>query len=84
MSGNHRPKGQLCAALEWKVTSACPFSDGRKEESDDIVRDIETSESVVSHSVALGESPEWGFWVPINPNALSEDKHAKVDMRMCN
>ena len=66
------------------MTSACPFSDGRKEESDDIVRDIETSESVVSHSVALGESPEWGFWVPINPNALRVDKHAKADMRICN
>ena len=66
------------------MTSACPFSDGRKEESDDIVRDIETPESVVSHSVALGESPEWDYWVLINPNALREDKHAKVDMRMCN
>ena len=48
------------------------------------MRDIETPESVVSHSVALGESPEWGFWVPINPNALSVDKHAKADMRICN
>ena len=39
--------------MEWKVTSACPFSEGRKKGSDDIVRDIETSERVVSQSVTV-------------------------------
>ena len=34
------------------------------------MRDIETPESVVSHSVALGESPEWGFLGSDKPKCI--------------